>query len=183
MSNDKIFKMSSKALSTEAKNSYKGEHRKIALNCKVTIKKNRPISIEISSGNNLLLYKNLHLRYEIDESPIEAKSRPLSKEDVIKQISKTTSSMYEFKNINVDLDDNCFLPKISSLNELRRVALEQVENFAISKCARRLPKISINANKCTINKKVLHLMRKKRQLKHCSNKCKHSQSLCFIKRA
>ncbi len=158
--NDKIFKMSSKALSTEAKNSYKGEHRKIALNCKVTIKKNRPISIEISSGNNLLLYKNLHLRYEIDESPLEAKNRPLSKEDVIKQISKTTSSMYEFKNINVDLDDNCFLPKISSLNELRRVALEQVENFAISKCARRLPKISINANKCTINKKVLHLMRK-----------------------
>ena len=173
--NDKIFKMSSKALSTEAKNSFKGEHRKIALNCKVTIKKNKPISIEISSGNNLLLYKNLHLRYEIDETPIEAKSRPLSKEDVIKQISKTASSIYEFKNINVVLDDNCFLPKISSLNELRRVALDQVENFAVSKCARRLPKILRHHNaenraiiadenngivEDTINKKILHLMRK-----------------------
>ncbi len=36
-----------------------------------------------------------------------------------------------FKNIDIELDDGLFLPKVSALNELRRNALEQVYNFAV----------------------------------------------------
>ena len=65
-----------------------------------------------------------------DTKPLQAKNQPLTKERVEIQIGKTTNTAYEFKNIIVDLDDNMFLPKVSSLNELRRIALKEVEKYA-----------------------------------------------------
>ena len=129
---DKVYKMSSKALSTLAKDSYKKENRKVNLNCKISIKKSQPISINVSSCSNLELYKDLDITCTLDYIPEEAKNRPLDKETIIKQITKTSSTPYQFKNIKIDLDDNMFLPKISILNELRRTALENVETFALT---------------------------------------------------
>lgn len=134
--NDKIYKMSSKELSAFAKESYQKENRKILLNCKVTIKKGQPISIHITPANSIKLYKDLNIQYELDELPVEAKNKPLEKQTVINQITKTASTPYQFKNIKVILDDNVFIPKLSILNELRRTALEQVQDYAISNCSR-----------------------------------------------
>lgn len=136
---DKIYKMSSKELSTRAKESYRKENRKIPLNCEVTIKKSKPISIAITSACNCLEYKNLSITCSLDVIPEEAKNRPLNIDTVVSQISKTASTPYEFKNIKVNLDDNAFLPKLSTLNELRRTALENVESFATSKIHRNMP--------------------------------------------
>lgn len=158
--NDKIYKMSSKALNALAKESYSGENRKINLNCVVTIKKDHPISIEVSSCCNLNLYKNLNMKYELDFVPEIAKNRPLDKETVIKQISKTSNTIFNFKNIKINLDDNLFLPNLSILNNLRRSILEQVQNYAISKCSRNFSKVS-NSKKSSykLNDSVLSSMR------------------------
>ncbi len=129
---DKIYKISSKSLTTSAKESFKNEFKKIPLNCKVTIKKNRPISILVKSYSELDIYKDLNINCELDYIPIEAKNRPLDKSTIIKQISKTASTPYEFKNIEIDLDENLFLPKLSILNELRRTALDNVKNYALA---------------------------------------------------
>ncbi len=134
--NDKIYKMSSKELSTLAKESYKKENRKIPLNCKVVIQKGKPISISITPANSIALYKNLKIQYELNELPVEAKNKPLEKETIINQISKTASTPYQFKNINIVLDNNVFLPKLSILNELRRNALAKVEDYAVQHCLR-----------------------------------------------
>ena len=134
--NNKIYKIASKKLSSYAKQSYQGENRKIFLYCDITIKKGKPISINITPANPKKIYKHLNINYELNEFPITAKNRPLDKETIIRQISKTTNTPYEFKKINISLDDNVFIPKLSSLNELRRGALEQVENFAIKNCYR-----------------------------------------------
>lgn len=154
--NDKVYKMSSKLLFTLARESYKKENKKVFLNCKVTVKKNKPISISISPANKLSLYKDLAVKFEIDESPIEAKNKPLTKETVIRQILKTASTPFEFKHIDIDLDDNIFLPKISLLNELRRNALEQVEQLAISKCSRTIDKTK---NSLSSKDKIIACMR------------------------
>ncbi len=154
--NDKIYKMSSKELSILAKESYQKEMRQIPLNCKVIIKKEAPISIQITSASTLPLYKNLNLQYESNEVPMEAKNKPLDKQVVINQIAKTSSTPYQFKNITVVLDENIFLPKLSILNELRRNALEQVKAYAISQCSRTDPK---NERK-QINKDTSHVITK-----------------------
>lgn len=156
---DKIYKISSKALLLEAKESYKSENKKIPLNCKVTIKKGKPISITVKSACDLELYKDLNISCQLDFVPIEAKNRPLDKETIIKQLSKTSSTPYQFKNIDIDLDNNLFLPKLSSLNELRRTALEHIENYAISKIHRNVNAISEDNLKGNSTNQTLEDMR------------------------
>ena len=136
---DKIYRLSSKELSIQAKNSYQKENKQVALNCVVNIKKDLPISISVTSCSNLNLYKDLVITYNLDYIPEEAKNRPLNKETIIKQISKTSSTPYYFKNIKINLDDNLFLPKLSILNELRRHALINIESVALSRIHRNIP--------------------------------------------
>ena len=133
---DKIYKMSSKKLNQIAQDSIKGEIRKIKLNCKVTIKKGLPIELTVTSATNLDIYSNLNITCKSDVIPEEAKNRPLEKEKVLAQLNKTNDSLYEFSNIDINLDDGLFLPKISTLNELRRNALDETYNFAINNIKR-----------------------------------------------
>ena len=141
---DNIYKLSSKTLSKLAKESYNKEFKKIPLNAKIIIERNTPISIEVTTTNPNKLYKDLKISYTIDELPIDAKNRPLTKEAIIEQINKTSSTPYEFKQIDIVLDDNLFLPKLSTLNQLRRNVLEQVEDFIIAKCHRNYTPTSNN---------------------------------------
>lgn len=146
-SGDKIFKLSSKSLNQQAQESYEKENKKIPLNCKVTIQRNKPISINVSSNSSIPVYKNLNVNCLLDFAPVDAKNKPLNKDTVIQQISKTASTPYIFENISVLLDDNVFLPKLSILNELRRVALSEVERYVLKKISRVSPKIELINNK------------------------------------
>ena len=133
---DKVYKMSSKELTLNALNSLKQEHIKIPLRAKVTIKKNQPISITVNSLSNIDLYKDLDLTFSLNEFPIEALNKPLTFETIVEKINKTGNTIYEFSKIDVDMDENIFIPKLSLLNELRRNILEKVENYAINKIKR-----------------------------------------------
>lgn len=135
---DKVFKMTSKTLQTQALASFENDvqNKKIPLNCEINIQKNMPISMRVHSASDLELYKKLDIYCQIDTIPVDAQKHPLEKEKVISQISKTTNSLYYFKNIKIDLEENVFLPNIKSLNELRRTALELVEEYATSKVTR-----------------------------------------------
>ncbi len=147
---DSVYKMSSKYLNTLAKQSYQKENRKIKLNCEITIQKNSPISIYITSADVCSCYKYLDVIVSLDYLPEEAKNKPLTKEIVISQISKTSSTPYIFDKIKVNLDNNTFLPKLSILNELRRLGLDKVKEYALTKIHRtykhklRLPIVSKN---------------------------------------
>lgn len=150
---DNIYKMSSKTLNTLAQNSINGEHRKISLNCKVTIKHNEPLKITVTptteTANNLDIYSNLNITYNSEIIPENAQNRPLEKEKIIAQINKTNDSIFEFSNIDVELDPNIFLPKFSAtLNDLRRKVLESVYNYAISNikriCIKKVEPDSLN---------------------------------------
>lgn len=135
---DKVYKMTSKTLQTEALSSFENDvqNKKIPLNCEIKIQKNMPISMHVRSASSLELYKKLDIYCEINTIPVDAQKHPLEKEKIISQISKTTNSLYYFQNIKIKLDENIFLPNIKSLNELRRTALELVEEYATSKIAR-----------------------------------------------
>lgn len=137
---DKVFKMSSKKLQTETLATFENDTqtRKVPLNCEIKIIKNSPISIHVSSACDLEIYRKLDIYCEIDAIPTDSINHPLEKEKVISQISKTTNTPYYFKNIKIKLEENTFLPNIKSINELRRTALELVENFAKS----QIPNIS-----------------------------------------
>lgn len=127
---DKIYKLSSKALSSASSATYSGaELKKIKLNCKITIKENEPISIKITANNNIFYNPSIEIVSNI--IPVPALKQPITKERIVSQLSKTTSTPFEFENINVDLGDNLFISHISGLNELRRKGLEQIEQEII----------------------------------------------------
>lgn len=158
--NDNIYKMSSKELSTFAKKSYQKENRQIPLNCEVKIKKGQPISIHITPANSITLYKDLKIQYELNELPVTSKNKPLEKQTVIRQIAKTASTPYQFKNIKVTLDNHVFIPRLSTLNELRRKSLELVQNYAINNCSRiYVKKQSTKNNSYVVRDNVLSNMR------------------------
>ena len=143
---DKVYRISSKTLSDFTKASYDNcENKKIPLNCTVTIKKNTPISMEISTNKNTCyneLYSSIYVKEISNMIPIDALKTPISVERVVKQISKTTNTPFSFENITVLLDDGLYVPSISTLNELRRTALEKVEQEILSRAKRTLLDLS-----------------------------------------
>lgn len=150
---DKVYKISSKSLSDFAKSSYDNcENKKIPLNCNITIKKNTPIKMKISTNKNTCyneLYSNICVEDVSNMIPIDALKTPISVERVVKQISKTSNTPFYFENITVLLDDGLYVPSISTLNELRRSTLEKVEQEILNRAKRSLPHIQ-NISKKTI---------------------------------
>lgn len=142
---DKIYKLSSKSLSKAVSEYYKSEHKKAPLSCAITIKKGYPVTLKVKSLDDGI-YSSMEVIKEIDVTPIDAISNPISKERIIEQLSKTTDTPFEFTKIDVDLDDNTYLPKISAINSLRRDCLQELENLAIKKFERVLPNCQDTTN-------------------------------------
>ncbi len=103
--------------------------RKVKLNGEIILKKNTPISFKVWSNEGF--YSGLEYSITSTIVPELALNKPISKEKIIEQLSKTGSTEFEFKNLNVILDDGLFIPKISLLNDLRRNALEGLEKLVI----------------------------------------------------
>lgn len=141
---DKIFKIASKKLFDEAKNTFSGkELKKIQLNCKISVKKNMPITVFIKPDREYEHYKNVSVTLESKIIPIEAINQPITEEKIISQFSKTTDTPFEFAKIEVDLDNNLYIPKISEINALRREALNKLEELVCLKFTRVPAKANI----------------------------------------
>ncbi|MCI9087145.1 MAG: U32 family peptidase [Clostridia bacterium] len=140
---DKLYKVSSKRLMEEARFSYENcENKKIPLNCNVTIKKDIPIQMELFTINETHpsnIYHQIKVKVTSDIIPTEALKTPISMERIIKQVSKTNNTPYTFENITVYLDDGLYVPSISSLNELRRNAIESLEKEVEKRILRKSP--------------------------------------------
>ena len=164
---NQIYKMSSKKLNLLAQNSCSKENRKVLLNCHIVIKENKPISITVTSASNIELYKGLKIHYASDIIPLKAKTRPMDKNTIISQFSKTGSTPYAFKTLDIDLDHNVFIPKLSTLNDLRRTILQMVEQYAINVMTRTYSMTDKKVNK---SKNENNMMDKLEKEQHDSQK-------------
>lgn len=151
---DKIYKLSSKTQLEEAKNSYNSENRKLPLYCKMIIKKDAPIRMEIHMDYsekhkmenvskskyvfpperlNSKLYKDIAIKVQSNLISEKALTNPITTDRIVSQIMKTNNTPFTFVTIDVDLDDDVFIPSIKELNELRRIALTKLENIIIAR--------------------------------------------------
>ena len=122
---DEIYKINSKKLLEQAKLSYSKEYIKQDLICNIEIKKESPIDVEITCP---AFNKTVNCTYNYIPEP--SNNQPLTKEKVISQFNKTLDTPFTFTELNIDLDDNLFLP-VSVLNEIRRLSIEKIENTII----------------------------------------------------
>ena len=137
---DKVFKINSSIISKEIKEFNSHEHVKIPLVANFKALIGKPIELEVASldepGNT---YFGLSASASSEIQPIEAISNPISKERLIEQLNKTTDTNFEFKQINIEMDDNIYIPKISSINAIRRDALNALYQKGINNFTRMLP--------------------------------------------
>lgn len=152
---DKIFKLESKTLSHTAKESYSSESKKTPLSANVTIKKNFPISLEITMPNSLCIKTSL------DIYPTNAINNPITKERILVQLSKTGNTPFEFSKIDIDLEDGLYV-NISDLNELRRKAIEEISSLIITSNKRQLskdiPSLELKEHSASSNNKKISIL-------------------------
>lgn len=150
---DKIYRISQKELSSFAKASYQEEHKKVLLHGHIVLKKQEPIVLAVTTCNNTNpLFHDISVCFTSSEILMEAKSKPLDKERILTQLTKTKDTLFSFDAIDVDLEDNLFLPSIKVLNELRRNALEEILVIAKSRLNRLSP--TLNSEDFNIKRKT-----------------------------
>lgn len=131
---DKIYKLSSASYSKNINEFINKENIKIPLVANITIKKDVPIKLEVTAcdkeeGN----YFSMSASSTSEIYPIEAISNPITVDRIKEQLSKTTDTPFEFKYINVDLDENLYISKISAINQLRRDCLDSLMKQCIKR--------------------------------------------------
>ena len=129
---NKIYKMSDKSLTKSALDTLDKELRKTDLSCKLNVLINQPISLTVFDKNGITVF------VESNNIPEPATNSPITKERLIAQISKTNNTPFQFKNIDIDLDDGLFIKGIGCINELRRQALAEYEEKLIESFSRTL---------------------------------------------
>lgn len=172
--NNKIYRIESKSLNDTISPTFNGEKefKKIPLFAEISIKENTPISLKIWSNTGF--YNGLETKVISTIIPEKAKNLPITEDKIISQLSKTGNTEFEFTNIKINLDDGLFVPKISSLNDLRRTAISNLENMVIDKYTfnkeflskpilcdaekiNAIPKISLLINDLSLNSQILNL--------------------------
>lgn len=77
----------------------------------------------------------------------KAQKRPLTREDVEKQLRKTGGSGFRSASIALDMEDEIFLP-VSALNELRRQALNELRQRRIASHSRPVSHRAVRTAEC-----------------------------------
>lgn len=135
---DKVYKLSNSEITKNVQQYISEEHVKIPLSGKIIIKKGKNISFEVETEetNKESIYYGIKVTKEIGLQPDTAIKSPVTEKRVVEQLTKTNNTQFEFKKIDVLMDNDLFIPKISAINELRRDALKEVEKLAISRFER-----------------------------------------------
>ena len=125
---NKIFKITDKKLFDEAGKTFaeNSEFKKSILSCSIVLRKELPMQISLSDANGI------SVKLTSTVCPTTALNNPITEERVVAQLSKTNNTPFKFSNITVDMEDNLYISPLSSLNELRRNALEEYENKLVS---------------------------------------------------
>ena len=149
---DKIYKLSSKELSNNVKDILSKENIKRPISAILDIHLDEQITLKIFDDNShKLIVKS-------EEKPELSKNSPITKERLEKQLNKLTDTPFYFKDIQINLDDNLFVPHISTINELRRNTVQKYSDLIINQFKRnketnKIILSSLNDLDTKINKK------------------------------
>ncbi len=116
--NSIVLKTTDKLLMNNIDNLIKNGIRKVNINIDLRCLLNEKMHIHISDNTNEI---DLDSEYIVQSSL----NKPTSKEDIKKQISKLGDTIYNIENINIECDNNIFIP-VKFLNDLRREAIEKL---------------------------------------------------------
>lgn len=140
------YEKSNEALHQEIENKYVGNKSKLPIFGSLVLKKGLPMELTLFYTNcEDGVEEQVYSSYASGAEVSEAKNKPLSKEDVIARMKKTGDSSFVFTDIEVVMDDDVFAPN-GALNQLRRDALEQLEQNLLASFMRQKQEKSYEEN-------------------------------------
>jgi len=140
----KVYKTKDIKFIEEAERSIlKKEYNKLPIDIKVISHINNPLFIEIS-------YQNFNISIKSSVNIDKAISRNTTKENIINQIDKLNDTPYKINSLNIEMDDNCFIP-LKLINELRRDAINKLDELRLNREVIRSNKIEIVPQKCELH--------------------------------
>ncbi len=110
---------SDEKLFSSIRQEYKDEIKNINVNAEFFAAIGKPPVFKVTDGTHTVTAS-------ADEPCQRAVNLSLSREKCMAQLSKTGGTAYSLENINIDLDSDISIP-ISTLNKLRRTALEELD--------------------------------------------------------
>ena len=118
--NSKVLLTKDISLINDINQIIKSHPRKVLINVKIIAKVGNKLEIIIND--------NEHMVELFGDTVEKACNHPTSYEEIISKIKKTGDTIYEINDLNIELDDNVFLP-FKKLNELRHQALLQLNEL------------------------------------------------------
>lgn len=109
--------------------SYQHLKRKVDVYAKVKLRIGKPLEITVSDG--------IHEVQKVSDCSIDkAQKRPVEAADIQKRIDKANDTIFAFKQIEIEKDDNIFLP-LQQINALRRQALDALYDLRVQDFTRK----------------------------------------------
>ena len=119
-----VLKTTDIQLLKEIDKKIKQSNRKVNIKMQLKLRVNEPIKLKVKDESHIIVKE-----YGIVSEAINA---PLTKEKAIEQITKLGNTIYNVEDIIIKMDDNIFV-NIKDLNEIRRLAIEELNNARLEK--------------------------------------------------
>ncbi|NLK21666.1 MAG: U32 family peptidase [Epulopiscium sp.] len=142
---DRVYKTKNKSLLETIQKTYEKDSRKLDIHASISFKKNKAINLKLwdERGNSV----------QVDGPLVEkAITNGLEKERIRQQILKTGNTPFNIKSLIIDMDDDGYV-SIKELNNIRRVAIDELQNAIIEKYKR--PAVDINIDFSNLNKNII----------------------------
>jgi len=115
---------------TRRVSSFAGLAKKVEIELFASIRQNEPAMLTLKKGDLPVTVSG--------EIPQTAKTAPLSKADVERSLSRMGATPYRIEKAEIELDDGLIMP-VSQLNNLRRRAVEALDEAQMPKKRERFP--------------------------------------------
>ena len=119
---DKVYKTVSIKLNQEMDQKIGKENIKRKVNCNIELKQDEVIKLELQDIDT-----NISVKLEGDSVVKKADNAGITSKRIEEQLSKTGNTIFKIENINIKMDESIIV-SISSLNEIRRRGLEELEH-------------------------------------------------------
>ena len=119
---DKVYKTVSIKLNQKMDQKIGKENIKRKVNCNIELKQDEVIKLELQDIDT-----NISVKLEGDSVVKKADNVGITSKRIEEQLSKTGNTIFKIENINIKMNESIIVP-ISSLNEIRRRGLEELEH-------------------------------------------------------
>jgi len=122
---------------SEIRDNYIANKKKLPINVYAELTEGKEAILKVCLSEDIITQKE-HILIEVNGGVVQsALNRPMQETDIKKQLAKTGNTPFEISHMEISISGNLFIPN-KELNELRRTALERLEEAILIPYRREL---------------------------------------------